>query len=299
MLATVGNLVYIAEIQTQGSTRGALGNGLYGAYGQSFRTSDDREVMVVVISGRHWRSLGEATGLTEKLAMIGPLLDIDITTEGGNIVIGDLNADAASDAAARLGIGDRAIGVAANVANGEDVANLAQTAKDTFGTLDVWVNNAGITRDATMRKMTEEMFDQVIAVHLKGSWLGTRAAADIMRDQEAGGSIINISSISGKVGLLGQTNYSTAKAGMLGLTKAAAKEVGFANVRVNSVMPGLIRTPMTEDMRVAIKEARLKEIALGRMGEPAEIAQVVLFLASDMSSYVTGAVVEVTGGRHM
>jgi 3-oxoacyl-[acyl-carrier protein] reductase len=120
-----------------------------------------------------------------------------------------------------------------------------------------------------------------------------------MRDQQNGGSIVNISSISGKVGLLGQTNYSAAKAGIVGLTKAAAKEVGFAGVRVNAVQPGLIRTPMTESMREDIMEARLKEIALGRMGEPAEIAQAVLFLASDMSSYMSGAVLEVTGGRHM
>lgn len=219
--------------------------------------------------------------------------------EGANVVIADINRDAAQEAAGRLCIGGRAIGVACNVAEGEDVEALVAAASDRFGSLDVWVNNAGITRDATMRKMTEDMFDQVIAVHLRGTWLGTRAASARMREQEHGGSIVNISSISGKVGLLGQTNYSAAKAGIVGLTKAAAKEVGFANVRVNAVMPGLIRTPMTEGMREDIKEARLKEIALGRMGEPAEIAHTVLFLASDMSSYITGAVVEVTGGRHM
>jgi 3-oxoacyl-[acyl-carrier protein] reductase len=219
--------------------------------------------------------------------------------EGANIVIADINGDAAAESADRLGIGDYAFGVACNVAESSDVDALVHAATERFGSLDVFVNNAGITRDATMRKMTEEMFDQVIAVHLRGTWLGTRAASTVMREQVNGGSIVNISSISGKVGLLGQTNYSAAKAGIVGLTKAAAKEVGFANVRVNAVMPGLIHTPMTTDMREDIKEARLKEIALGRMGEPTEIAQAVLFLASDMSSYVTGAVVEVTGGRHM
>lgn len=218
---------------------------------------------------------------------------------GANLVLADLNADAVIEAAQRLGIGDRAVGVACNVTNATDVDAVIATAKERFGALDIYVNNAGITRDATMRKMTEDMFDQVIDVHLKGTWLGTRAAASAMREQERGGSIINMSSISGKVGLLGQTNYSAAKAGIVGLTKAAAKEVGFANVRVNAVQPGLIRTPMTEDMREDIKEARLKEIALGRMGEPAEVAQAVLFLASDMSSYMSGAVLEVTGGRHM
>ncbi|RNI24699.1 3-oxoacyl-ACP reductase FabG [Flexivirga caeni] len=230
---------------------------------------------------------------------IGYAIAEALAAEGANIVIVDLDADAAGAAAARLNIGDRAAGVACNVADGADVEGVVRAAVDRFGSLDVFVNNAGITRDATMRKMTEQMFDEVIAVHLRGTWLGTRAASAVMREQEQGGSIVNISSISGKVGLLGQTNYSAAKAGILGLTKAAAKEVGFAGVRVNSVMPGLIRTPMTEGMREDILQTRLKEIALGRMGEAAEIAQAVLFMASDMSSYITGAVLEVTGGRHM
>ncbi len=242
---------------------------------------------------------GRTAVVTGSAQGIGYAIAETFAAAGANLVIADIDGDAAAEAATRLGIGGRAIGVACDVTSGDDVTSLTRAAVERFGSLDVFVNNAGITRDATMRKMTEEMFDQVIAVHLRGSWLGTRAAADVMREQPGGGSIVNISSISGKVGLLGQTNYSAAKAGMVGLTKAAAKEVGFANVRVNAVQPGLIRTPMTEGMREDIKEARLKEIALGRMGEAAEIAQAVLFLASDMSSYVTGAVLEVTGGRHM
>lgn len=216
---------------------------------------------------------------------------------GANVVIADIDGDAASAAADRLGIGDRAIGLACDVSLGDDVAELATAALDRFGSLDVWVNNAGITRDATMRKMSEEMFDQVIAVHLRGSWLGTRAAANAMREQPSGGSIINVSSISGKVGNAGQTNYSAAKAGIIGLTKAAAKEVGFANVRVNAVQPGVIRTAMTEAMPPEALAERLAGVPLGRMGEPSEIAQTVLFLASDMSSYLTGITIEVAGGR--
>ncbi|MGA1826794.1 3-oxoacyl-ACP reductase FabG [Microbacterium sp.] len=217
--------------------------------------------------------------------------------EGSDVVIGDIDASAAVRAAEM--IGGNAIGVGCDVAEANDINALITAAIESFGSVDVWVNNAGITRDATMRTMTEAQFDEVISVHLRGAWLGTKAATSVMRNQDSGGSIINMSSISGKVGLVGQTNYSAAKAGIIGLTKAAAKEVGFAGVRINAIQPGLIRTPMTEGMREDILAARLAEIPLSRVGEPAEVAQVALFLASDMSSYVTGTVIEVTGGRHM
>jgi 3-oxoacyl-[acyl-carrier protein] reductase len=168
----------------------------------------------------------------------------------------------------------------------------------TFGSLDVMVNNAGITRDATMRTMTEDQFDDVIQVHLKGTWNGTRMAAAIMRERKSG-TIINISSLSGKVGMVGQTNYSAAKAGIVGLTKAAAKEVAHHGIRVNAVQPGLIRSAMTEAMPEKAWNQKMSEIPMGRPGEPEEVAKVALFLASDLSSYMTGAVLEVTGGRFM
>ena len=148
------------------------------------------------------------------------------------------------------------------------------------------VNNAGIIRDATMRKMTEQQFD-VITVHLRGCWNGTRLAAGIMRDN-GGGSIINMSSISGKVGFIGQTNYSAAKAGIVGLSKAAAKEDAHLGVRVNVIQPGLIRTAMTEAMPPHVWEQKLAEVPMQRAGEPEEIASVALFYASDLSSYMTG-----------
>jgi 3-oxoacyl-[acyl-carrier protein] reductase len=161
------------------------------------------------------------------------------------------------------------------------------------------VNNAGITRDATLRKMAAADFRAVIDVHLTGAWNGTRYAAQAMREHGRGGSIVNISSISGKVGNFGQTNYSAAKAGLIGLTKASAKELARAGVRVNAVQPGLIRTAMTEAMPREAWDAKMTEIPMARAGEPAEVAQAVLFLASDMASYITGAVLEVTGGRYM
>ncbi len=159
------------------------------------------------------------------------------------------------------------------------------------------VNNAGITRDATMRKMTEQDFDQVIDVHLKGTWNGTRAAAAVVENHR--GTILNVSSLSGKVGNPGQTNYSAAKAGIIGLTKAAAKELGRYGVRVNAIAPGLIRTPMTEALPQHIWDQKVSDIPLGRAGEPDEVGNVALFLASEMSSYVTGAVIAVGGGRFM
>jgi 3-oxoacyl-[acyl-carrier protein] reductase len=146
--------------------------------------------------------------------------------------------------------------------------------------------------------MSEADFDQVIDVHLKGCWNGTRLGAAVMREQKSG-AIVNISSISGKVGFIGQTNYSAAKAGIVGLSKAAAKEMAHHGVRVNVVQPGLIRTAMTAAMPENIWAQKLAEIPMQRAGEPSEVAAVVLFLVSDLSSYMTGAVLEVTGGRYM
>ena len=218
---------------------------------------------------------------------------------GANIVIGDLD-DAAGETAVRelVAEGHQAQFVRCDVTEPVQVDELIRTAVDSWGSVDIMVNNAGITRDATMRKMTVEDFDDVVAVHLRGCWLGTRAASIQMREQGSG-SIVNLSSISGKVGNIGQTNYSAAKAGIVGMTKAAAKELGYVGIRVNAIQPGLIRTAMTEKMPAHIYAQREQEIPLQRAGEPGEIAKVALFLGSDLSSYMTGSVLEVTGGRHL
>ncbi|MBD0862159.1 3-oxoacyl-ACP reductase FabG [Gordonia sp. zg691] len=217
---------------------------------------------------------------------------------GARLVLGDLNIDAAQAAAEKLGGAGVARAVKCNVVDGADVDTLLAEAVDGFGSLDVLVNNAGITRDATMRTMTEEDFDLVISVHLKGTWNGTRKAAAIMREQKSG-AIVNISSLSGKVGMVGQTNYSAAKAGIVGMTKAAAKEMAHHGVRVNAIQPGLIRSAMTEAMPQKAWDQKMAEIPMRRAGEVGEVASVALFLASDMSSYMTGTVLEVTGGRFM
>ena len=216
--------------------------------------------------------------------------------EGARVVLGDLNLDATQEAVEKLGGADVAAAVKCDVVSADDIDALLATAQSTFGGLDIMVNNAGITRDATMRTMTEEQFDQVISVHLKGTWQGLRKASAIMREQKSG-AIVNISSISGKVGMIGQTNYSAAKAGIVGMTKAAAKEMAYHGVRVNAIQPGLIRSAMTEAMPQRIWDSKVAEVPLGRAGEPYEVANVALFLASDLSSYMTGTVLEVTGGR--
>ncbi|WP_046301366.1 MULTISPECIES: 3-oxoacyl-ACP reductase FabG [unclassified Mycobacterium] len=245
---------------------------------------------VALLNGQTAVITGGAQGLGFAIAQ-------RFVAEGARVVLGDLNLDATEAAAQRLGA-DVAVAARTDVTDSADVEALVAVAVERFGGLDIMVNNAGITRDATMRKMTEDDFDQVIAVHLKGTWNGLRAAAAIMRERKRG-AIVNMSSISGKVGMVGQTNYSAAKAGIVGMTKAASKELAYLGVRVNAIQPGLIRSAMTEAMPQRIWDSKVAEVPMGRAGEPDEVATVALFLASDLSSYMTGTVLEVTGGRHL
>ncbi len=246
----------------------------------------------MLLKGRGAVVTGAAQGIGLEIARV-------FGAHGARVVLGDRDADSVREAAAGLRAeGWDAVGVACDVTVPEEVDNLVRECVDAYGTLDVFVNNAGVTRDASLRKMALEDFETVVDVHLKGTWLGTRAASLVMREQKRG-SIVNISSLSGKVGNPGQTNYSAAKAGIIGLTKAAAKELGHVGVRVNAVQPGLIRTAMTEAMRQDIWDAKEREVPLQRAGEPVEVANAVLFLASDLAAYITGSVVEVTGGRGM
>jgi 3-oxoacyl-[acyl-carrier protein] reductase len=241
---------------------------------------------------------GQTAVITGGAQGLGFAIAQRFVAEGARVVLGDVNLEATESAATQLGGDDVAAAVRCDVTSGADVDALIAVAVDRFGALDIMVNNAGITRDATMRKMTEEQFDQVIAVHLKGTWNGLKAAAAIMRENKRG-TIVNMSSISGKVGMVGQTNYSAAKAGIVGMTKAASKELAHLGVRVNAIQPGLIRSAMTEAMPQRIWDAKVAEVPMGRAGEPEEVASVALFLASDLSSYMTGTVLEVTGGRHL
>ena len=217
-----------------------------------------------------------------------------LIAHGARVVVADIDGDLAKSAAADID----AVGVACDVTSEEQMRSLVADTVADLGRLDVFVNNAGITRDASLKKMTVEDFDTVVTVHLRGTWLGVREAAAVMREQKSG-SIVNISSLSGKSGNLGQTNYSAAKAGIVGLTKAAAKELAHHNVRVNAIQPGLIRTAMTAAMPPEIFAEREAAVPMKRAGEPTEVAGAVVFLASELSSYVTGTVIEVGGGRYM
>ena len=240
---------------------------------------------------------GRTAVITGGARGIGFAIARRFVTEGARVVVADRDAAAAARAVDELG-GSAAIGIECDVVDSGQLSAVLETAVSRFGRLDVMVNNAGVTRDASLLKMTEEQFDDVVAVHLKGCWNGTRLAAQHMRAAGAG-SVINMSSLSGKVGMPGQTNYSAAKAGIVGLTKAAAKELARHGVRVNAIQPGLIRTDMTESMPEAVWQGKLAEIPMGRPGEPDEVASVALFLAGADSAYVTGTVTEVTGGRLM
>ncbi|WP_436776533.1 3-oxoacyl-ACP reductase FabG [Yinghuangia sp. YIM S09857] len=243
-----------------------------------------------LLEGRAAVVTGAAQGIGLEIARV-------FAAQGARIVLGDLNAEALEKAAAELAAtGATVQTVPCDVTDAGQVDALIRACVDAHGALDVMVNNAGITRDATLRRMSEQDFDTVIDVHLKGTWLGLRAASLVMREQRRG-AVVNISSLSGKIGNPGQTNYSAAKAGVVGMTKAAAKELGHLGIRVNAIQPGLIRTPLTEAMRADIWAAKESEIPLQRAGTAVEVANGALFLASDLADYVTGAVLEITGGR--
>ena len=188
--------------------------------------------------------------------------------------------------------------VKADVTKKEEIQNLVKTAIEKFGHIDVLVNNAGITRDGLLMRMKEEDFDKVIEINLKGTFLVTKEVIPYMMKKREG-SIINISSVVGVVGNAGQSNYAASKAGMIGFTKSVAKELASRNIRANCVAPGFIKTDMTDVLSEEVKENIHNQIPLRRMGEPEEVANLVYFLGSEESKYITGQVVHVDGGMVM
>ncbi|MFF3100572.1 3-oxoacyl-[acyl-carrier-protein] reductase [Viridibacillus arvi] len=194
--------------------------------------------------------------------------------------------------------GGEAIAVQANVADADEVTALMKVATDTFGSLDILVNNAGITRDNLLMRMKEQDWDDVMNTNLKGVFLCTKAVSRQMMKQRAG-RIINVASIVGVSGNAGQANYVAAKAGVIGLTKTTAKELAARNIYVNAVAPGFIATEMTDELPAEVKDQMLGQIPLAKLGDPKDVAKVVLFLASDDASYITGQTIHVDGGMVM
>lgn len=231
---------------------------------------------------------------------IGRAIALELARRGAKVVVNyNSSADAANEVVEAIERdGGEAIAVQADVRDLDQAKRLVKAAIDTFDRIDILVNNAGTTRDQLLMLMSEKDWDLVLETNLKGVFNCCKAAARPMMRQRSG-RIVNISSVSGIVGQGGQTNYAASKAGMIGFTKSLAKELGSRNITVNAVAPGFVLTDLTSDLSGDLKEQAKEATPLGRMGQPAEIAYAVAFLASDRASFITGEVLTVDGGLAM
>ncbi len=231
---------------------------------------------------------------------IGKAIALALAAKGYAVAVNYAGSQAAAEAVKDeiIAAGGQAFTLQGDVSNADDVDRMFKTIKEEFGQLDVLVNNAGITRDGLLIRMKEENWDAVLSTDLKSDFLTTKAAAQMMMRKKKG-AIVNIASVVGIMGNAGQANYAAAKAGVIGLTKATAKELAGRNIRVNAVAPGFIATDMTEVIPEKNKEIMLQSIPLGRMGLAEDVAKAVCFLASEEASYITGQVLKVDGGMVM
>lgn len=228
---------------------------------------------------------------------IGAAVAQALATAGAAVAVCARNGEAAAATASAIAAqGGQALGVAADVSRAEDAERLVKACLERFGRLDILVNNAGITRDGLVLRMKDGDWSDVLAVNLNGAFYCARAALRAILKQKQSGRIINIGSVVGSMGNAGQVNYVTSKAGLIGLTKALAKEVAARGVTVNLVAPGFIETDMTASLPDAVKETYRGQIPLGRFGTAADVAAAVAFLASDEAAYITGQVIHVNGG---
>lgn len=244
--------------------------------------------------------------LTDKVAVItgasrgiGRVIALSMAAQGAKVVLSARNSEALEQVAAEIkASGGEALVVAGDVARGEDATALINAAVSAYDKVDILVNNAGITRDALVVRMKDEDWDAVMEINLKGAFLCSREAAKVMTKKRYG-RIINISSVVGEMGNAGQSNYCASKAGMLGLTKSMARELARRNVTVNAITPGFIVTDMTGDLPEKVRDELAAQIPQGRFGESEDIANAVVFLASDQASYITGQTLGVNGGMYM
>lgn len=243
---------------------------------------------------------GKCAIVTGAAKGIGRAIATELAKNGANIV---LNYRSSEDKAIELeneliSLGVEVLRVKGDISKIEDVENLVNASKGKFGRIDIMVNNAGITKDTLILRMKEEDFDTVIDVNLKGVFNCLKTITPVMVKQKQG-KIINLSSVVGLIGNAGQVNYAASKAGVIGMTKSLAKEVGSRGITVNAVAPGFISTDMTDVLGEKFKEEAKKGIPLKRLGEPEDVAKVVAFLASENANYVTGQVINVDGGMVM
>ncbi|HKU76102.1 MAG TPA: 3-oxoacyl-[acyl-carrier-protein] reductase [Pyrinomonadaceae bacterium] len=231
---------------------------------------------------------------------IGRAICLELAQRGADVAFNYAkSAEAAESLKTELeALGVRSIATQCDVASTEAAAEMVQQVKETFDRLDILINNAGITRDNLIMRMKEDDWDEVINVNLKGAWNFAKAAVRVMLRQSSG-TILNISSISGLNGMAGQSNYSASKAGMIGLTKALAKEVGTRSITVNALALGAVITDMTTGLDPSYQDWFLKQIPLGRFAQPEEMAKIVAFLVSDDARYITGQVIRADGGFYM
>ena len=231
---------------------------------------------------------------------IGKAIALSLAKNGANVVVNySGNEEAAQKVVEEItALGVKAIAYKANVSSCDEVAALVKNTVDEFGSIDILVNNAGITRDGLLLRMKDADWDAVIDTNLKGVFNCIKAAAKFMTRQR-NGRIINISSVVGQIGNPGQMNYVAAKAGVLGLTKTAAKELASRNITVNAIAPGFIETDMTNELNEQIRNSMLTNIPLQSFGQPEDIANAVVFLATDASRYITGQTINVDGGLVM
>lgn len=247
-------------------------------------------------------------GLSGKVALItgsargiGKAIALELANHGAKIVINDILPKNEIDKTLEeiRKSGDQAIGIRADITIFEEVESMVKEIINKFGKIDILVNNAGIIRDSLLIRMKEEDWDAVININLKGTFNCSKTVAKYMMRQKRGGKIVNISSVIGLVGNIGQANYAASKAGIIGLTKSIAKELALRNINVNAIAPGFIETDMTKRLSEKVRKDLQQQIPLKRLGTVKDIAKVVYFLVSDNANYITGQVINVDGGMVM